>query len=99
LLRFAGYQPSSRFKERPCFKGIRQRVIEHNIQHPSLARAHARTHTHTHTHTHTYALTSAYIMHTIIEACQVHGLPTEGHYNVKVWGREMEEKEVEWVKL
>lgn len=44
VIGLAGCQTS--FRERPCLKGIRQRVIEQDTQHPPLAFTYAHTGTH-----------------------------------------------------
>ena len=54
----AGCQPSPRFDERPCNRGIMWRELEKDIWHPPLAFTRAREHAHSHTylcihHTHT----------------------------------------------
>ena len=45
LMVLAGFWPNSKFRERLCYRGIRQRIIKQNTGCPPLA-----IHTHTHTH-------------------------------------------------
>lgn len=52
-LKIAGDQPNSRFSEKSCLNGIRQRVIEQDTQHPPLTCVRARIHTLV-PHLHTY---------------------------------------------
>jgi hypothetical protein len=49
LMVLAGFWPNSKFRERLCYRGIRQRIIKQNTGCPPLA---IHTHTHTHTQTH-----------------------------------------------
>lgn len=44
----SGYQPSCRSRERPRVRGIEQRVIEQDTQHPSLVSAHVQAYAYLH---------------------------------------------------